>query len=89
MDLEQCARIDRAAGGDEVKLMMHIKISERYKQDYSYSVIIMKGHSILAHSRSNRPPRNFPSLLSDIYCQSIGKIKPLKYYILSRAHVTV
>jgi hypothetical protein len=63
-------------------------------------MVITKGHSILAHSRSSIPKAfgkfSLTPLISPLgkgglrgvseylpACRQVGKIKPLKYYILS------
>jgi hypothetical protein len=43
---------------------------------------ILKGHSIFAHSRSSTS-EEFSLFIIKYILLSIGKIKPLKYYVLS------
>ncbi len=46
-------------------------------------MIITKGHSILAHSRSSTSEEFALIIYQNTYCLNIGQIKPLKYYVLS------
>jgi hypothetical protein len=46
-------------------------------------MFIKTGHSIFTHSRSSTSEVFCLSIIYNTHCMNIGKINPLKYYILS------